>query len=158
MLPSDDAKHIALANAGHESTMVPNSRFHSDAVKSQQASSATAWLHLPDHTTAAAQATACHSPPAPPMAHEPTMLPLEATVDDLSATAMSIDTPSYARSMAMGQLGLPTQVMATPFGLSQSLSEAMSIDGPQRMSFWDTAASATTGELVNSALLLTFDH
>ena len=100
---------------------------------------------MSDHATAVDQAIASRSPAAPAVASEPVLLPDAMTQDDLSATAMSIDTPSYACSLAVGQLGFPA-VASNPFSVSESLSEAMSIDGQQQMPFWDAAAANTSGE------------
>lgn len=49
----------------------------------------------------------------------------------MNATAMSIDTPSYARSLGMGQLGSAPGFAGSPFHISQDLAQAMSIDGNQ---------------------------
>ena len=125
--------------------MASDGGFHSDTVSRHQPTSATARLLMSDHATAVDQANASRSPAASALAGDPMLLPDAMAQDDLSATAMSIDTPSYARSLAMGQLGYPAGGSA-PFGVSQSLCEAMSIDGQQQMPFWDSAAANTSGE------------
>lgn len=58
-------------------------------------------------------------------------LPNDRLGEDLSATAMSIDTPSYARSLGMGQLGSAAGFAASLFQGSQDLAQSMSIDGVQ---------------------------
>ena len=57
--------------------------------------------------------------------------PTDRSGEDLSATAMSIDTPSYARSLGMGQLGSAAGFAGSLFQGSQDLAESMCIDGVQ---------------------------
>ena len=64
--------------------------------------------------------------------------------EGLNATAMSIDTPSYARSLGMGQLGYAAGFAGSLFQGSQDLAQSMSIDGVQVQHLLDRAA-ATPG-------------
>lgn len=69
--------------------------------------------------------------------------PSDRLQEDLSATAMSIDTPSYARSVGMGQLGSAAGFAGSLFRGSQDLAQSMSIDGVQAEHM--VAASAGRG-------------
>lgn len=67
--------------------------------------------------------------------------------DDYNATAMSIDTPSYARSMGMGQIGSSSGFARGPFHVSQDLAQSMSIDSCQvDQVFGHGAAATSTGQ------------
>ena len=64
--------------------------------------------------------------------------------DDMAATAMSIDTPSYARSMlGMGQSGAALGFAQGPFQTSQNLAQSMSIDGDQTNHIFSHGAAMT---------------
>lgn len=91
-------------------------------------------------TTAVLPPTTTVFPTSPAGAEASAML-RHIHADDLDATAMSIDTPSYARSLGMGQPGFG----GDPLHMSQDLAQSMSIDGGQSMHFWDNAAALTTG-------------
>ena len=65
--------------------------------------------------------------------------------DLMGATAMSIDTPSYARSLGMGHVGFSQGFGGSPFQMSQDLAQSMSIDGGQaeQLSHHGAAAACT---------------
>lgn len=73
--------------------------------------------------------------------------------EDLSATAMSIDTPSYARSLGMGQLGSAAGFAGSLFQGSQDLAQSMSIDGVQAEHIYSQAA-ASAGRGTHCKLML----
>ncbi|DBA98841.1 TPA: hypothetical protein ACH3X1_014603 [Trebouxia sp. C0004] len=87
-------------------------------------------------------ARACTAVSASPSA---TAVRQDQLAEDMEATAMSIDTPSYARSLGMGQPGSSTGFAGAIFHPSQDLAQSMSIDGAQAMQFWDGAASLNPG-------------
>lgn len=70
--------------------------------------------------------------------------PSDRSGEDLSATAMSIDTPSYARSLGMGQLGSAAGFAESLFEGSQDLAQSMSIDGVQAEHMSDQAAASAS--------------
>lgn len=73
--------------------------------------------------------------------------------DDMNATAMSIDTPSYARSLGMGQPGSAAGFAGSPFHMSLDLAQAMSIDGHQTdYAPGHSAVGIGTGQHSNCAL------
>ena len=53
--------------------------------------------------------------------------------DVLGAKSMSIDTPSYARSLGMGQPGCTSGFDGDVLDAAQDLAQSMSIDGAQQM-------------------------
>ena len=65
--------------------------------------------------------------------------------EGLNAADMSIDTPSYARSLGMGQLGSAAGFAGSLFqgGLSQDLAQSMSIDGVQAEQVSSQAAASS---------------
>lgn len=65
--------------------------------------------------------------------------------DDLGVTAMSIDTPSYAQGLGMGQPGSAKGFAGGVMRPFQDLAQSMSIDGVQSMQLWDNAATLTAG-------------
>ena len=64
--------------------------------------------------------------------------------EGVNTTAMSIDTPSYARSLGLGQLGSAAGFAGSLFQGSQDLAQSMSIDGVQVQHLLGRAA-ATSG-------------
>ena len=76
--------------------------------------------------------------------------------EDLNATAMSIDTPSYAQSLGEGRLGSAAGFAGSLFQGSQDLAQSMSIDGVQagQMSGQAAASSATGRHLKHMLGLL----
>lgn len=90
-------------------------------------------------TTTAGASTA--GPPATAVAQAVVQ---DQLAEDMEATAMSIDTPSYARSLGMGQPGSSTGFAGGIFHPSQDLAQSMSIDGAQAIQFGGGA------ELLNS--------
>jgi len=101
-------------------------------------------------TTAGASTAVSASPPATAVA-QPVMQ--DQLAEDMEATAMSIDTPSYARSLGMGQPGSSTGFAGGMFHLSQDLAQSMSIDGAQATQFGDGAASLNQGGSVRNGIL-----
>ena len=73
--------------------------------------------------------------------------------EDLSCTAMSIDTPSYARSLGKGQLGSGAGFAGSLFRGSQDLAQSMSIDGVQAEHISEQAA-ASAGRGTHCRLML----
>ncbi len=92
----------------------------------------------PSATTAGASTAVSASPPATAVAQDQ-------LAEDMEATAMSIDTPSYARSLGMGQPGSSTGFAGGIFHPSQDLAQSMSIDGAQAMQVGDGAAPLNPG-------------
>lgn len=78
------------------------------------------------------------------LALDPPATPNDRLEEGLNATAMSIDTPSYARSLGMGQLGSAAGFAGSLFQGSQDLAQSMSIDGVQVQQLLGRAA-ATSG-------------
>lgn len=64
--------------------------------------------------------------------------------DDMGTTAMSIDTPSYAHSLGLGQPGLQSQFASNAGGLVQDLVQSMSIDEDVGMQPWGTYKPGAT--------------
>jgi len=107
----------------------------------------------PSATTAGASIAANASPPATAVAQD-------RLAEDMEATAMSIDTPSYARSLGMGQPGSSTGFAGGMFHPSQDLAQSMSIDGAQAMQFGaplNPGGSVRHGERKEKIMLLS-DH
>ena len=75
---------------------------------------------------------------------EPSAMPNQ-LADDLDVMAMSIDTPSYAQGLGMGQPGCAEGFAGGGMRSFQDLAQSMSIDGVQSMQFWDNAATLTPG-------------
>ncbi len=97
-------------------------------------------------TTAAAHAA--NSPfPAATAGAEPSAELQDRLQDDLGATAMSIDTPSYARSVSMGHPGPAAGFGRGTFHMSQDLAQSMSIDGAQQAQLWGNTGAHTMGKL-----------
>ncbi|KAL3135980.1 hypothetical protein ABBQ32_007021 [Trebouxia sp. C0010 RCD-2024] len=112
---------------------------------------------LPRDPMATTSATAAASHQVPPMrdvtavAAAPTSC--DRSGDDMNATAMSIDTPSYARSLGMGQPGSAAGFAGSPFHMSLDLAQAMSIDGHQTdYAPGHSAVGIGTGQHSNCAL------
>jgi len=97
--------------------------------------------------TAGACTAVTASPPATAVAQAVVQ---DQLAEDMEATAMSIDTPSYARSLGMGQPGSSTGFAGGIFYQSQDLAQCMSIDGSQAMQFWDGAAPLNQGGSVRN--------
>lgn len=64
--------------------------------------------------------------------------------DNMGSMAMSIDTPSYAHSLGLGQPGLQSRFASNAAGLVQDLAQSMSIDGDAGMQPWDTFKPGAT--------------
>lgn len=96
----------------------------------------------PSATTAGASTAVSASPPATAVAQAVVQ---DLLAEDMEATAMSIDTPSYARSLGMGQSGSATGFAGGMFHASQDLAQSMSIDGAHAMQSGDSAAPLNPG-------------
>lgn len=101
-------------------------------------------------TTAGASTAVRASPPATAVAQAVVQ---DQLADDMEASAMSIDTPSYARSLGMGQAGSSAGCAGGMFYMSQDLAQSMSIDGAQAMHFGDGAASLNSGGSVRNCVV-----
>lgn len=65
--------------------------------------------------------------------------------DDMGPTAMSIDTPSYAKALGLGQTGLlGSGFGSNASGLVQDLAQSMSIDENVTMPAWETFQPGAT--------------
>ena len=108
-------------------------------------------------TTARASIAVSANPPATAVAQADVQ---DLLAEDMEATAMSIDTPSYARSLGMGQPGSSTGFAGGMFHLSQDLAQSMSIDRAQAMQFGaplNPGGSVRHGERKEKIMLLS-DH
>ena len=149
--PAELAKAIACGSGCTTGSTFDTAPFHQRAAHSQQPVKDTIDMHS-SRATAVGRATAAEEVSACPSAAElySDAVSGAALTSDLSATAMSIDTPSYARSMGMGQndfaVGFPAGFSPASLSSSQNLAQAMSIDGVKQMPFWDNAAPAAYGE------------
>ena len=86
----------------------------------------------PSATTAGVSTAVSASPPATAVAQAVVQ---DLLAEDMEATAMSIDTPSYARSLGMGQPGSSKGFAGGIFHPPQDLAQSMSLDGSQAMQF-----------------------
>ncbi len=101
-------------------------------------------------TTAWASTAVSASPPATTAAQAVVQ---DQLAEDMEATAMSIDTPSYARSLGMGQPGSSTGFAGGIFHQSQDLAQSMSIDGAQALQFGGGAALLNPGGSVRNGVV-----
>ena len=104
----------------------------------------------PSATTAGASTAVSASPPATAVAQAVVQ---DLLAEDMEATAMSIDTPSYARSLGMGQSGSATGFAGGMFHASQDLAQSMSIDGAHAMQSGDSAAPLNPGGSVRNGVV-----
>lgn len=104
--------------------------------------------------TTAATAFCVASPQGATAAADPATAALDRLGDDMNATAMSVDTPSYARSLGMGQLGSAAGFAGGPFHVSQDLAQSMSIDvGQAEQMFIHGATAGNSGHQLSSSCM-----
>ena len=112
---------------------------------------ATPTQHFPSASVSMSAAQFFPHAPSPDTAMQPSDAQTDAhstTVkfqDDMGATAMSIDTPSYAKALGLGQTGLlGSGFGSNASGLVQDLAQSMSIDENVTMQAWETFRPGAT--------------